>query len=106
MGREPPTLLTPQCKRSFTAALMPVNGLVPGLPLMRPTFLIRLARVEEAAALSDLGFRSKAVWGYDPEFMALVPATLGSPERIPLPAMCGSRAEPTGVVCGKFCKSR
>ena len=28
--------------------------------------------------------------------MALVPATLGSPERIPLPAMCGSRAEPTG----------
>jgi GNAT superfamily N-acetyltransferase len=83
MGREPPTLLTPQCKRSFTAALMPVNGLVPGLPLMRPTFLIRLARVEEAAALSDLGFRSKAVWGYDPEFMALMPAALAvAPEDI------------------------
>jgi hypothetical protein len=39
---------------------------------MHPTFYIRLARVEEAAALSDLCFRSKAVWGYDPEFMALI----------------------------------
>ena len=47
-------------------------GLVSGLPLMHPTFYIRLARVEEAAALSDLCFRSKAVWGYDPEFMALM----------------------------------
>jgi hypothetical protein len=36
-------------------------GLVPGLPLMHPTFYIRLARVEEATALSDLCFRSKAV---------------------------------------------
>jgi hypothetical protein len=51
-------------------------GLVSGLPLMQPTFYIRLARVEEAAALSDLCFRSKAVWGYDPEFMALMPAAL------------------------------
>ena len=50
--------------------------LVSGLPLMHPTFYIRLARVEEAAALSDLCFRSKAVWGYDPEFMALMPAAL------------------------------
>ena len=41
-------------------------GLVPGLPLMHPAFYIRPARVEEAAALSDLCFRSKAVWGYDP----------------------------------------
>ena len=46
--------------------------LVSGLPLMHPTFYIRLARVEEAAALSDLCFRSKAVWGHDPEFMALI----------------------------------
>jgi hypothetical protein len=46
--------------------------LVSGLPLMHPTFYIRLARVEEAAALSDLCFRSKAVWGYDPEFTALI----------------------------------
>ena len=38
-------------------------GLVPGLPLMHPAFYIRPARVEEAAALSDLCFRSKAVWG-------------------------------------------
>src|SRR5580698_8979036 len=29
-------------------------GLVPGLPLMHPAFYIRPARVEEAAALSDL----------------------------------------------------
>ena len=47
-------------------------GLVPGVPLMRRTFHIRPARVEEAFALSDLCFRSKAVWGYDPEFMALM----------------------------------
>jgi GNAT superfamily N-acetyltransferase len=50
--------------------------LVPELPLMRPTFFIRPAWVEEAAALSDLCFRSKAVWGYDAEFMALMPAAL------------------------------
>ena len=31
---------------------------------------------EEAAALSDLCFRSKVVWGYDPEFMPLMPAVL------------------------------
>jgi hypothetical protein len=41
-------------------------GLVSGLPLMHRTFYIRLARVEEAAAPSDLCFHSKAVWGYDP----------------------------------------
>jgi hypothetical protein len=46
---------------------------------MHPTFYIRLARVEEAAALSDLCFRSKAVWGYDPEFKALMPAALSQP---------------------------
>jgi hypothetical protein len=44
--------------------------LVSGLPLMHPTFYIRLARVEEEAALSDPCFRSK------PEFMALMPAAL------------------------------
>jgi len=32
---------------------------------------VRPARIEEAAALSDLCFRSKAVWGYDEAFMAL-----------------------------------
>jgi hypothetical protein len=49
-------------------------GLVPGVPPMRPTFHIRPARVEEAAARSDLCFRSKAVWGCDAGFMALMPA--------------------------------
>jgi hypothetical protein len=43
---------------------------------MRPTFNIRPARVEEATALSDLCFRSKAVWGYDAGFMTLMPAAL------------------------------
>jgi GNAT superfamily N-acetyltransferase len=52
-------------------------GLVPGVSLMRPTFHIRPARVEEASSLSDLCFRSKAVWGYDVGFMALMPAALG-----------------------------
>jgi hypothetical protein len=51
-------------------------GLVSGVPLMRPTFHIRPARVEEAVARSDLCFRSKAVWGCDAGFMALMPATL------------------------------
>jgi len=32
---------------------------------------IRLARIEEASALSELCIRSKAVWGYDEVFMAL-----------------------------------
>ena len=33
---------------------------------------IRLAGIEEASALSELCFRSKAAWGYDEAFMALV----------------------------------
>lgn len=31
--------------------------------------MIRAAQASEAAALSDLAFRSKAYWGYSPEFM-------------------------------------
>jgi GNAT superfamily N-acetyltransferase len=37
---------------------------------------IRPARIEEAAALSDLCVRSKAVWGYDDLFMALARGVL------------------------------
>ena len=37
---------------------------------------IRLARVEEASALTELCIRSKASWGYDEAFMALVRAVL------------------------------
>jgi hypothetical protein len=44
---------------------------------MRSIFHIRPARIDEAAALSDLCFRSKAVWGYDTEFMALCPPPQG-----------------------------
>ena len=65
-------------------------GLVPGLPLMHPAFYIRPARVEEAAALSDLCFRSKAVWGYDPNSWHRCLPPSGSPERTSRPAMCGS----------------
>ena len=52
-------------------------GLVSGLPLMHRTLTFRLSPGRGAAALSDLCFRSKAVWGYDAEFMALMPAVLG-----------------------------
>jgi GNAT superfamily N-acetyltransferase len=37
---------------------------------------IRPARIEEAAVLSDLCVRSKAVWGYDESFMALARGAL------------------------------
>jgi GNAT superfamily N-acetyltransferase len=37
---------------------------------------IRPARIKEAAALSDLCVRSKAVWGYDDSFMALAHGVL------------------------------
>ena len=37
---------------------------------------IRLARIEEASALTELCARSKASWGYDEAFMALVRAVL------------------------------
>jgi GNAT superfamily N-acetyltransferase len=44
---------------------------------------IRLARTEEAAALSDLCVRSKAVWGYDERFMEQAQASLQvRPEQI------------------------
>jgi GNAT superfamily N-acetyltransferase len=44
---------------------------------------IRLARIEEASALSELCLRSKAAWGYDEAFMALARAVLQvSPEQI------------------------
>jgi GNAT superfamily N-acetyltransferase len=52
------------------------TGLVPGIPVIRPVPAIRAARIGEAAALSDLCLRSKAVWGYDASFMALMPAAL------------------------------
>jgi GNAT superfamily N-acetyltransferase len=44
---------------------------------------IRPARIEEASALTELCIRSKAMWGYDEAFMALVRAVLQvSPEQI------------------------
>ena len=48
-----------------------------------PSPRIRLARVEEAPALSELCVRSKAAWGYDEAFMALARVVLEvSPEQI------------------------
>jgi GNAT superfamily N-acetyltransferase len=49
---------------------------MPAAPLMRSIFYIRPSRIEEAAALSDLCIRSKAVWGYNAGFMALMPTAL------------------------------
>lgn len=44
---------------------------------------IRRARPEEAAALSDLAMRSKAVWGYDAAFLELCrPALTVSPDAV------------------------
>jgi len=44
---------------------------------------IRLARIDEASALSALCVRSKAAWGYDEAFMALARVALEvSPEQI------------------------
>jgi GNAT superfamily N-acetyltransferase len=38
--------------------------------------VLRQARLEECAALTELALRSKAVWGYSPEFMASCAAEL------------------------------
>jgi GNAT superfamily N-acetyltransferase len=43
---------------------------------MAASHCLRPARIEEAPALSQLCFRSKAVWGYDEAFMALARAVL------------------------------
>jgi GNAT superfamily N-acetyltransferase len=49
----------------------------------RHSLRVRLARVEEAPALSELCVRSKAVWGYDEAFMALARGALEvRPEQI------------------------
>ncbi|TMK12084.1 MAG: GNAT family N-acetyltransferase [Alphaproteobacteria bacterium] len=40
---------------------------------------IRPARIGEAAALSELCFRSKQVWGYDDDFMAFCREPLRAP---------------------------
>jgi len=54
-----------------------------GNPPMPVEVQIRHARREEAAALSELCAQSKAVWGYDPAFMALARAALEvKPEEI------------------------
>jgi N-acetylglutamate synthase-like GNAT family acetyltransferase len=49
----------------------------------RPSLRVRLARVEEAPALSELCVRSKAAWGYDEAFMVLARVALEvRPEQI------------------------
>jgi GNAT superfamily N-acetyltransferase len=50
---------------------------------MAASACIRLARIEEASALSELCVRSKASWGYDQAFMALARVVLEvSPQQI------------------------
>ena len=78
-------------------------------------FAIRRARPEEARALSELALRSKAVWGYEPSFMArccasmrLMPAMLRANEyyvalegRAPL-GFYGFEPEPEGLGLDMF----
>lgn len=45
-------------------------------PARRNPSGIRRARDDEAAALSDLAFRSKAMWGYSPDFVEACRAAL------------------------------
>ncbi len=46
---------------------------------------IKPARLDQLAALSELALRSKAVWGYSPEFMAACRSELTvQPEHLPL----------------------
>jgi GNAT superfamily N-acetyltransferase len=53
------------------------------------TSIIRPARPEEAALLSDLEVRSKAYWGYDADFMAVFAAeTLIAPEHLQQHIFC------------------
>jgi GNAT superfamily N-acetyltransferase len=63
---------------------------------------IRLARIEEASALSELCVRSKAAWGYDEAFMALARAVLQvSPEQIAARDVwvaTGANGEVAGIV--------
>src|ERR1700731_4299546 len=60
-GAERVTRAVPSRRFAGRPVLAALAGLVPGFPLMHPKFYIRLAQVEEAAALSDLCFRSKAM---------------------------------------------
>src|SRR5262245_48541984 len=39
-------------------------------PVLQPALRIRRARAAEAAALTELSLRSKALWGYDAAFLA------------------------------------
>ncbi|MBK3640988.1 GNAT family N-acetyltransferase [Streptomyces sp. MBT33] len=63
------------------------------------TISIRPAREEEATLLSDLALRSKAHWGYDPEFLASCreELTLAGPE---LAARRTAVAERQGGIVG------
>jgi len=59
---------------------------------------IRLARIDEASALTELCVRSKASWGYDEAFMALARAVLVViPEHIAAGDVWVARAADGGV---------
>ena len=72
---------------------------------LRPTDMevtIRPARPEEAEALSDLALRSKAYWGYAPDFMARAKAALA----ISAAEITSGRtflAERAGATLGFYC---
>src|SRR5712692_371201 len=49
----------------------PVSQAQSAMRQLSPAAIVRPARIEEAAALSDLCVRSKAIWGYDDGFLGL-----------------------------------
>ncbi|WP_347312374.1 GNAT family N-acetyltransferase [Defluviimonas sp. SAOS-178_SWC] len=61
--------------------------------------IVRAARAVELAELSLLCLRSKAVWGYDPEFIAACRAELTvAPDDLPTTLVAERRGHPVGVV--------
>src|SRR3954471_22980233 len=56
------------CRRSFPPCVIPRQAAIWLLRFSVP-LTIRPPTIDELSGLSDLCFRSKAVWGYDEEFM-------------------------------------
>ncbi len=68
---------------------------------------LRSARPDDAGALSDLAFRSKAYWGYMPAFMEACRAELTvSEEDLAAPAFHAVLAERDGAIVGFYALSR
>lgn len=74
---------------------------------MTESIAIRPARSEESQLLSELAFRSKAYWGYSPEFMAACRAELSVSEAdIASPRRHYVLAESDGNILGYYALER